>query len=163
MLGNPPVPPYGRDLHDEATEENYEALLNLAERLGDAKPKGLCKSEIEQLPAYRFNGENLRNGADQTSCVVCMCDFENRQLLRVLPCYHEFHAKCIDKWLKVSVFSHTVVIMKKESWFSCEKTTESALFCFLIHLKVTVCRKYRVESFQRRSVNSHSHDRCIIF
>jgi E3 ubiquitin-protein ligase RNF38/44 len=36
-----------------------------------------------------------------TSCVVCMCDFENRQLLRVLPCSHEFHAKCVDKWLKV--------------------------------------------------------------
>jgi len=104
MLGNPPMPPYGRDLHDEATEENYEALLNLAERLGDAKPKGLSKMEIEQLPAYRFNGENSRNGADQTSCVVCMCDFENKQLLRVLPCYHEFHTKCIDKWLKVSIY-----------------------------------------------------------
>lgn len=35
-------------------------------------------------------------------CVVCMCDFESRQLLRVLPCNHEFHAKCVDKWLKVS-------------------------------------------------------------
>ncbi|WAR21682.1 RNF38-like protein [Mya arenaria] len=94
MLGNPPMPPFGREVvHDEATEENYEALLNLAERLGDAKPKGLCRMEIEQLPAYRFNGENLRNGADQTSCVVCMCEFENRQMLRVLPCYHEFHAK----------------------------------------------------------------------
>lgn len=34
-------------------------------------------------------------------CVVCMCDFESRQLLRVLPCNHEFHAKCVDKWLKV--------------------------------------------------------------
>ena len=30
-----------------------------------------------------------------------MCDFESRQLLRVLPCNHEFHAKCVDKWLKV--------------------------------------------------------------
>lgn len=30
-----------------------------------------------------------------------MCDFESRQLLRVLPCSHEFHAKCVDKWLKV--------------------------------------------------------------
>lgn len=39
---------------------------------------------------------------DQTSCVVCMCDFEARQLLRVLPCSHEFHAKCVDKWLRVS-------------------------------------------------------------
>ena len=114
MLGNPPVPPYGRDLHDDTTEENYEALLNLAERLGEAKPKGLIKAEIEQLPAYRFNGENLRNGADQTSCVVCMCDFENRQLLRVLPCSHEFHAKCIDKWLKVSLFWYFWLFTKGE-------------------------------------------------
>lgn len=35
-------------------------------------------------------------------CVVCFSDFECRQLLRVLPCNHEFHAKCVDKWLKVS-------------------------------------------------------------
>lgn len=35
-------------------------------------------------------------------CVVCFSDFESRQLLRVLPCNHEFHAKCVDKWLKVS-------------------------------------------------------------
>lgn len=36
------------------------------------------------------------------SCVVCMCDFEQRQLLRVLPCSHEFHARCVDKWLKTN-------------------------------------------------------------
>lgn len=102
MLGNPPMP-YGRDFHEDATEvENYEALLNLAERLGEAKPKGLTKPEIEQLPAYRFNKENHHSDMDQTSCVVCMCDFENRQLLRVLPCSHEFHAKCVDKWLKTN-------------------------------------------------------------
>lgn len=39
---------------------------------------------------------------DQTSCVVCMCDFEIRQVLRVLPCSHEFHSRCVDKWLRVS-------------------------------------------------------------
>ena len=40
---------------DPATEpENYEALLNLAERLGEVKPKGLSKTDIEQLPSYRY-------------------------------------------------------------------------------------------------------------
>ena len=34
--------------------ENYEALLNLAERLGEAKPRGLTKSDIDQLPSYKF-------------------------------------------------------------------------------------------------------------
>ena len=83
-----------------AETENYEALLTLAERLGEAKPRGLSKAEVDQLPSYRFNAET--HNSDLTSCVVCMCDFESRQTLRVLPCSHEFHTKCVDKWLKVS-------------------------------------------------------------
>ncbi|XP_067936357.1 RING finger protein 44-like [Watersipora subatra] len=87
---------------EEAPEvENYEALLNLAERLGEAKPRGLTKSNIDQLFSYRFSSEMKRDSTkEQTSCVVCMCDFESRQMLRVLPCSHEFHSKCVDKWLK---------------------------------------------------------------
>ncbi|KAM4678609.1 RING finger protein 44 isoform 2-T4 [Discoglossus pictus] len=83
---------------DDVEMENYEALLNLAERLGEAKPRGLTKANIEQLPSYRFNPESHQS--EQTLCVVCFSDFESRQLLRVLPCNHEFHAKCVDKWLK---------------------------------------------------------------
>ncbi|XP_053859107.1 E3 ubiquitin-protein ligase RNF38 isoform X2 [Vidua macroura] len=101
MLPVPPAvgPAFSFELDVEDGEvENYEALLNLAERLGEAKPRGLTKADIEQLPSYRFNPNNHQS--EQTLCVVCMCDFESRQLLRVLPCNHEFHAKCVDKWLK---------------------------------------------------------------
>nr|CAD7456838.1 unnamed protein product [Timema tahoe] len=105
----PPHSPYGFLFHflqaelgspDSSDTENYEALLSLAERLGEAKPRGLAKVDIEQLPSYKFNTDTHQG--DQTSCVVCMCDFEARQMLRVLPCSHEFHAKCVDKWLKQS-------------------------------------------------------------
>ncbi|XP_010000408.1 PREDICTED: RING finger protein 44 [Chaetura pelagica] len=85
---------------DDVEMENYEALLNLAERLGEAKPRGLTKADIEHLPSYRFNPESHQS--EQTLCVVCFSDFEARQLLRVLPCNHEFHAKCVDKWLKAN-------------------------------------------------------------
>ncbi|KXJ76860.1 hypothetical protein RP20_CCG008819 [Aedes albopictus] len=96
-----PLSTYGQpDLNspDSNETENYEALLSLAERLGEAKPRGLARPEIDQLPSYKFNAET--HTGDQTSCVVCMCDFEARQILRVLPCSHEFHAKCVDKWLR---------------------------------------------------------------
>ncbi|KAK1334318.1 hypothetical protein QTO34_005322 [Cnephaeus nilssonii] len=96
MLPVPPAvgPTFSFELDVEDGEvENYEALLNLAERLGEAKPRGLTKADIEQLPSYRFNPNNHQS--EQTLCVVCMCDFESRQLLRVLPCNHEFHAKQI--------------------------------------------------------------------
>ncbi|XP_015435646.1 PREDICTED: RING finger protein 44 isoform X2 [Dufourea novaeangliae] len=100
MFSNPPLSPYNQaelSSPDSATE-NYEALLSLAERLGEAKPRGLTRAEVEQLPSYKFNAETHQG--DQTNCVVCMCDFEALQSLRVLPCSHEFHSKCIDKWLK---------------------------------------------------------------
>lgn len=112
---------------DPGEPENYEALLNLAERLGEAKPRGLARQQIEQLPSYKFLADKLAGehwmwqslaigvvtnpmfgfsilAGDQTSCVVCMCDFEARQTLRVLPCSHEFHSRCVDKWLRVRHF-----------------------------------------------------------
>ncbi|XP_045070127.1 E3 ubiquitin-protein ligase RNF38-like [Coregonus clupeaformis] len=88
------------DLFGGTPLSDLQALLNLAERLGEAKPRGLTKADIEQLPSYRFNPNNHQS--EQTLCVVCMCDFESRQLLRVLPCNHEFHTKCVDKWLKAN-------------------------------------------------------------
>ncbi|CAB3231874.1 unnamed protein product [Arctia plantaginis] len=87
----------GDDAEGNETE-NYEALLSLAERLGEAKPRGLARHEIEALPSYKFAPATHRG--EQQSCVVCMCEFEARQHLRVLPCAHEFHAKCVDKWLR---------------------------------------------------------------
>lgn len=85
-----------------------------------SRNRGLRKSELSRLRTYRHRGSSA--GSDdqlpaaatsgccesqekqrekQTSCVVCLQEFEPRQLLRSLPCAHEFHARCIDKWLRV--------------------------------------------------------------
>ena len=29
---------------------------------------------------------------------ICLCDFESGDMLRQLPCKHEFHQPCIDSW-----------------------------------------------------------------
>ncbi|CAF4892346.1 unnamed protein product [Pieris macdunnoughi] len=85
-LSLPPPPP------------TYQVFLNLLAMLGEAKPRGLARHEIDLLPSYKYC-EQTHQG-EQTSCVVCMCEFEARQTIRVLPCAHEFHAKCVDKWLR---------------------------------------------------------------
>jgi len=93
----------------------WQALLSLAERLGDAKSRGLTRSDIDRLRCYRYSAVDSSNDnqsdvdaaavsasvLDQTSCVVCLCEFEPRELVRALPCQHEFHANCVDRWLKV--------------------------------------------------------------
>lgn len=102
MLSNPGLHPE-LAANDVTEAENYEALLSLAERLGEVKPKGLNKTDIDQLPSYRYSCEEGESSThDQTVCVVCMSDFETRQMVRVLPCSHEFHAKCVDKWLRTN-------------------------------------------------------------
>ncbi|XP_072373078.1 E3 ubiquitin-protein ligase RNF38 isoform X3 [Scyliorhinus torazame] len=71
MLPVPPTvgPAFSLELDVEDGEvENYEALLNLAERLGEAKPRGLTKADIEQLPSYRFNPNNHQS--EQTLQIV---------------------------------------------------------------------------------------------
>ena len=54
---------------------------------------------------HRYTPEENTGDSEQTVCVVCMSDFEQRQVVRVLPCSHEFHSKCVDKWLKVRSIS----------------------------------------------------------
>lgn len=183
-------------------EQNYEALLSLAHRLGEAKTRGLTKQEIDLLPSYKYRSscsksiksfkskqrtnsksmklckhhsnhglnsslnrrldsnnnlnsiqnsttlhseeeelydeldelendlakkdklltkddkligkrskcirlnddeldeccdnfvcENDQDEDEKMLCVICMCDFEIKQVLRVLPCNHEYHAR----------------------------------------------------------------------
>ncbi|XP_019181611.1 PREDICTED: E3 ubiquitin-protein ligase RLIM-like [Ipomoea nil] len=44
--------------------------------------------------------EGLAIGNDVTQCNICLADYEEGDEIRVLPCHHEFHMECVDKWLK---------------------------------------------------------------
>lgn len=78
---------------------------NLCSNTYMMKASGVCSLTLSTwccAPLCRYTGE--KSETKQMTCVICMCDFELRQMLRVLPCLHEFHTKCVDKWLKVSSF-----------------------------------------------------------
>ena len=32
-------------------------------------------------------------------CPICLCEYEEKQELRRLPCGHLFHRECVDEWL----------------------------------------------------------------
>lgn len=83
--------------------ENYEQLLDLAQKLAD--PDHLKKIDIEQFFSYRYKSIITTNdilSSKQTACVICMSPFKNGQRIRVLPCQHEYHSKCVARWLKMN-------------------------------------------------------------
>lgn len=60
---------------------------------------------IEALPTRKFEAaEATDSGAGDhgTNCQICMEDFTEGDELRTLPCFHLFHAACVDQWLKVN-------------------------------------------------------------
>jgi len=78
--------------------ENYEQLLDLAEKLSD--PNRFNQVDIQQFFSYRFKTSTL--SSKQTACVICMSHFKNGQHIRVLPCQHEYHSKCIARWFTMN-------------------------------------------------------------
>ncbi|KAI0088561.1 hypothetical protein BDY19DRAFT_948303 [Irpex rosettiformis] len=89
--------------------DSYDALWELAELLGQAKPPTTTQEDIEksglevikasQLPQYETTGKISSNCTDR--CLVCLEDYEDEDDVRILTCRHGFHKQCVDKWMQV--------------------------------------------------------------
>ena len=68
-------------------------------------PRPGAKPEVVQkLPTRTVS---IASGAPtppdgEASCAVCMEDYKNGDVLRILPCKHEFHTSCVDRWLSMN-------------------------------------------------------------
>ncbi|XP_040922046.1 E3 ubiquitin-protein ligase RNF6 isoform X2 [Toxotes jaculatrix] len=71
-------------------------LLNDEE--DDEHPRGLTKEQIDNL-STRTYGQASLEGEMGRACSVCINEYAQGNKLRSLPCSHEFHIHCIDRWL----------------------------------------------------------------
>ncbi|KAK6973530.1 NEP1-interacting protein 1 [Biomphalaria glabrata] len=69
------------------------------------EPPRLTKSEIDVLPTVVHNRDRISDGEEASSdvrCSICLKDFETGDQKRILPCVHNFHTECGDKWLRMN-------------------------------------------------------------
>jgi hypothetical protein len=89
---------------DELMEDEWslEQEMELMEELRSLEQEMIIydkttpTSIVDQLPCRTSAGGP---DEDEKECAVCLSQFANGDLVRLLPCRHEFHADCIDKWL----------------------------------------------------------------
>lgn len=66
----------------------------LSRRLCSAAKKALSK-----IPTKNIKSEDKEIQGDGECCAVCIEPYKISDVLRILPCRHEFHKFCIDPWL----------------------------------------------------------------
>eukprot|EP01018_Ginkgo_biloba_P000983 Gb_15297 [translate_table: standard] len=63
---------------------------------------GLDQASIDSYPLFAFCKEQTLPHSQNAGCSICLGDFKERELLRLLPdCHHCFHSGCIDAWLRL--------------------------------------------------------------
>ncbi|KAM5288221.1 E3 ubiquitin-protein ligase RNF6 [Ctenodactylus gundi] len=64
----------------------------------DDRIRGLTKEQIDNLSTRNYEHNNIDSEINKI-CSVCISDYVTGNKLRQLPCMHEFHIHCIDRWL----------------------------------------------------------------
>jgi len=83
-------------LNTEALSRGYEdRLMEVQEML--SRRHGMQNDAISRLEETRWSEVS---SLGQQTCMVCLCDFEETDQVRRLPCNHIFHSSCIDEWLR---------------------------------------------------------------
>lgn len=105
-----PAPPQARTRSrrqlrraDNVVEAGTLPILRLAHFFllneGDDDPiRGLTKEQIDNLSTRSYEQSAVDSELGKV-CSVCISDYVAGNKLRQLPCLHEFHIHCIDRWL----------------------------------------------------------------
>uniref|UniRef100_A0A1W7RE32 RING-type E3 ubiquitin transferase n=1 Tax=Agkistrodon contortrix contortrix TaxID=8713 RepID=A0A1W7RE32_AGKCO len=61
--------------------------------------RGLTKDQIDNLSTRNYENPHSEDDEISKTCSVCINEYVVGNKLRQLPCMHEFHFHCIDRWL----------------------------------------------------------------
>ncbi|KAM0716257.1 hypothetical protein Q7P37_007702 [Cladosporium fusiforme] len=87
----------GNDINDGGNDERYESWDEANDPANGAQLRPASEATIKSLPVEKYATVKTE---DNTLCIVCHEDYQDEQLVVVLPCKHFFCEDCCKQWLQ---------------------------------------------------------------
>lgn len=86
-------PNVAEDLYSFQVADDQERTRNVDNSIA----RGATRRQISACPVrvVQAGGEDEQT----TQCDICLLNYQAGDLIRTIPCFHSFHANCIDDWL----------------------------------------------------------------
>jgi len=80
---------------------NQHSLRSLRERLRPLQPRGASAHTIDSATSTLLYQAGQSGSKDEV-CSICCDVFQDRDCVRQLPCKHQYHKACVDRWLSLN-------------------------------------------------------------
>lgn len=89
-------------------QRQVRSTFLIANQFQASRQRGVSPQIIQSLPLKVYNKPAQSAEGDQEQdeddihniCAICLTDYESGEYIRILPCGHFFHPKCVDVWLE---------------------------------------------------------------
>ncbi len=102
------------NLGNPSSNVHREIFTNLQDRLRNYENVSvtLDENDYNKLPISKYSNLDTTK-IDCNKCTICLANFDNEDLVKILPCQHIFHNDCINVWLQN--YNYKCPICRKEA------------------------------------------------